>query len=181
MESPLFSHYKRNVVPKLRAQFGYRNDLQTPRVAKVVVNAGYGKRVKEAGLPEHIERTFSAVTGQKPVHTRAKKSISNFKTRQGMPIGAMVTLRGGRMYEFLYKLIHITLPRVRDFRGLSPKSADHSGNYSIGLSEHMAFPEVSPDMADRPFGFQVTVATTAKTPAECLALLKALGFPIRDK
>ena len=155
--------------------------MQVPRIHKVVLNIGYGKVAKDKAFIEHVEKTLTAIAGQKPVLTKAKKSISNFKIRQGMPIGASVTLRGPRMYEFLYKFIHITLPRVRDFRGLSKKGMDRAGNYTIGLKEQIAFPEVTADLADRFYGLEATIVTTAKNKEAGLALLQAMGMPFRDK
>ncbi len=181
MASMLSTQYKTQVIPALMKQFGYANRLQAPRLMKVVVNMGYGKFVKDKPLIEHMERTLTAITGQKPVHHLAKKSISNFKIREGMPIGMSVTLRGQKMEDFLDKLIHMTLPRVHDFRGISKKSFDAQGNYTIGFKEQIAFPEVSSDMADRFYGLEVTIATTARSKEEGLALLTALGFPFREK
>lgn len=168
-------------MPALMKQFGYTNRLEVPRLVKVVLNIGYGKNAKDKAYIEHIEKTLTSISGQKPVHTLAKKSISNFKIRQGQPIGARVTLRGPRMYDFLYTFVHITLPRVRDFRGLSKKSFDASGHYSIGFKEQVAFPEITAALSDRFYGIEVTVVTSAKKKEEGLALLTALGFPFRDK
>lgn len=181
MKSALYDHYTKKVIPALKEQFGYGNVMQVPRCVKVVVNAGYGRHVKEKGFIDAVEKTLSLITGQKPVHNAAKKSISNFKIRQGMNIGASVTLRGERMYQFLYRLINLTLPRVRDFRGLDPKAFDGRGNYTIGFKEHLAFPEVSAESVDHIHGFAVNIVTTAKTPKEGLALLKELGFPFKQK
>lgn len=168
-------------MPKLMEQFGYKNPMQAPRLMKAVMNIGYGKNAKDKALIEHIEKTLTMITGQKPVHNKSKKSISNFKIREGQPIGASVTLRGNRMYDFVYKLVHLTLPRVRDFRGLSKNSFDGKGNYTLGLKEQVAFPEVTPELADRFYGLEVTVVTSAKSKVEGLALLSALGFPFREK
>ena|SRR3989338_7173364 len=181
MKSALHTHYTKTVLPSLMKEFGYTNVFQAPSIRKVVVNIGYGKNAKDKTYIEHVEKTLSLVTGQKPVHNLAKKSISNFKIRQGMPIAASVTLRGKRMFDFLYTFINIALPRVRDFRGLSPKSFDRQGNYTIGLKEQTAFPEVTSAMTDRFYGLEVTVVTDAKKPAQALALLRALGFPFREK
>lgn len=179
MESRLYEKFKKQIVPALQAQLGYKNPLQAPRLEKVVVNVGYGRQVKEAGFVENVENTLRAVTGQKPVHNKSKKSISNFKIREGMNIGASVTLRGKRMYDFIDKLVSITLPRVRDFRGISPKSFDKQGNYSIGFKEHIAFPEIKSDAVDKLHGLQIVIATTAKNKEEGLALLGKLGFPFK--
>ncbi len=181
MESALYTTYKKTAVPALQKQFGYTNVMQVPHVVKVVLNIGYGRNVKDKALIEHVEKTLTAISGQKPVHNKAKKSISNFKIRQGMPIGISVTLRGTHMYDFLYKLVNLTLPRVRDFRGINRKSFDARGNYTIGFKEQVAFPEVTAGMNDRFYGLEVTVVTTAKSKEEGLALLTALGFPFRDK
>lgn len=179
MESRLYEKFKKQIVPALRTQFGYKNSLQAPRLEKVVVNVGYGRNAKEAGFVENVENTLRAIAGQKPVHNKSKKSISNFKIRQGMNIGVSVTLRGKRMYDFVDKLISITLPRVRDFRGISTKSFDKQGNYSIGFKEHIAFPEIKSDAVDKLHGLQIIIATTAKNKEEGLALLEKLGFPFK--
>lgn len=181
MASKLSTQYKENVVPALREKFSYKSVMEVPRIEKVVVNVGYGRHVKDAKYIENVEDVLRAVTGQKPVHNKAKKSISNFKIREGMNIGASVTLRGDKMHDFLYKLIHLAFPRVRDFQGLNPKSFDKQGNYTIGIKEQIAFPEVTSDKGDVTHGLEVTLATTAKTKEEGLALLKELGFPFKDK
>lgn len=168
-------------MPALQAEFGYRNILQVPRLEKVVVSVGYGRHAKEAPYIEHVEKCLVAVTGQKPVHHKAKKSISNFKTREGMPIGLSVTLRGAGMYDFVYKLIHLVFPRVRDFRGISPKSFDGRGNYTVGLKEQVAFPEITTGLSDSIHGLEITIVTTAKNKGEGHALLKKLGFPFQEK
>ena len=177
----LQQHYNSKVIPELKTKFGFKNVMAVPKVTKVVINVGYGRHVKENAYIENVERTLTVITGQKPVHTKAKKAISNFKTRVGLPIGISVTLRGRNMYEFLYKLVHITLPRVRDFRGLPPKAFDRRGSYSIGLKEHLAFPEIGSSGVDKIHGLQIVVVTTAKNREEGHALLKAMGFPFRDK
>jgi large subunit ribosomal protein L5 len=181
MNSLLYTQYAEDAVPKMVKQFGYKNRMQAPRLTKAVVNIGYGKHAKDKALVEHMEKTLTMITGQKPVHNKSKKSISNFKIHEGQPIGASVTLRGNRMYDFLYKLVHLTLPRVRDFRGLSKNSFDGRGNYTLGLKEQVAFPEVTPQSSDKFYGLEVTVVTSAKSKAEGLALLSALGFPFREK
>lgn len=174
--------YKEKVVPTLKSREGYRNIMQVPKVTKVVLNVGFGRHAKEEKYIEAVERTLSQITGQKPVRNLAKKSISNFKIREGQPIGASVTLRGPRMYEFLDKLITLTLPRVRDFRGISPESFDARGNYTLGFKEQLAFPEITGvDANDIIHGLEITVATSAKTKADGHALLKQLGFPFRKK
>jgi len=179
MSTVLQTQYIKQVVPMLKQELGLRNMHEVPRIAKITLNVGYGKNVKDNAYIEAVERTLSSVTGQKPVHNKAKKSISNFKIREGMPIGVSVTLRGDAMYDFLYKLIHLALPRVRDFRGLSVKSFDAAGNYSFGLKESIAFPEVVGDIAEKIHPLQVVITTTAKKKAHGLALLKGLGFPFK--
>lgn len=181
MQPVLLRQYKEVVAPALKKEFGYKSVMQVPRLEKVVINAGYGRHLKEKNYIEHVEKTLAAITGQKPVHNRAKKSIANFKIRVGLPIGASVTLRGKRMYEFLYKLIHLTLPRVRDFRGLSKSSFDPRGNYTIGMKEQLAFPEVRAGMTDVIHGLEVTMVTTAQSLADGVALLRGLGFPFKEK
>jgi large subunit ribosomal protein L5 len=180
MESRLLTKYKKEVVPTLQKELGFTNALQVPKLVKVVLNVGYGRQAKEAALVDNIGETLRMITGQKPIHNKAKKAISNFKIREGMNIGAAVTLRGKRMYDFLDKLISITFPRVRDFRGISPKSFDKQGNYSIGFKEHVAFPEMKSDAVDKLHGLQVVINTTAKNRAAGLALLTKLGFPFKQ-
>ncbi len=176
----LADHYKKSVVPALKERFGYKNVYQVPRLDKVVLNVGLPAGSKDAKLAETAEQVLRRISGQQPVKTLAKKSISNFKIRKGMVVGLMVTLRGKRMEAFAEKLIHITLPRVRDFRGLSPKALDGRGNLSIGFKEFIAFPEIHPDEVERLHGLEVAVVTTAKTRDEGFALLKLLGFPFKD-
>lgn len=176
----LAQHYTKTVVPALKAQFGYTNAHEVPRLVKVVLNVGLPAGSKDAKLAETAEQVLRRISGQQPVKTLAKKSISNFKIRQGMVVGAMVTMRGKRMEAFVEKLIHITLPRVRDFRGLSPKTLDGGGNFSIGFKEFIAFPEIAPDEVERLHGLEVSVVTTAKTQEEGFALLKLLGFPFKE-
>ena len=173
--------YQKEVIPKLIKKFGYKNILQVPKLAKVVLNVGVGKGIKEANYLETVESTLARITGQRPIKTKAKKSISNFKIRQGMVIGMKVTLRGQRMYDFVNKLIKVTLPRVRDFRGLSLKALDKDGNLNIGIKEHIAFPEIKADEIERLHGLEVAVITNARTKKEGEALLKALGFPFKEE
>lgn len=179
MESRLYTKYKKEIVPALQKELGYGNALQVPKLVKVVLNVGYGRQVKEAAFIDNVTETLKAISGQKPIHNKSKKSISNFKIREGQNIGASVTLRGKRMYDFIDKLISITFPRVRDFRGISPKSFDKQGNYSIGFKEHIAFPEIKSDAVDKLHGLQIVINTTAKDPTEGLALLEKLGFPFK--
>lgn len=176
----LADHYKKTVVPALKEQFGYKNVYEVPRLDKVVLNVGLPAGSKDAKLAETAEQVLRRISGQQPVKTLAKKSISNFKIRKGMVVGLTVTLRGKRMEAFTEKLIHITLPRVRDFRGLSPKALDGRGNLSIGFKEFIAFPEIHPDEVERLHGLEVAVVTTSKTRDEGFALLKLLGFPFKD-
>lgn len=169
--------YKEEVVPALMKQFGYKNINEVPKLNKITLNMGLGD-VKDNSKSFNIAlEELEVIAGQKPVATRAKKAISNFKVREGMKVGATVTLRGNKMYEFLDRLISIALPRVRDFRGISPKSFDGRGNYSMGIKEQLIFPEISYDKIDKIRGFDINIITTAKTDAEALELLRALGMP----
>lgn len=172
--------YDKEVAPALMAQFGLKNAMAVPKVTKVVLNVGLKQGIKDPKYVDAAERTLSRIGGQKPVKTVAKKSISNFKIRQGMVVGMMVTLRGRRMYDFLDKLINLTLPRVRDFRGVAMKSMDTRGNLSIGFKEFMAFPEIRPEDTDIMHGLEVAIVTTSKTKDKGLALLKGLGLPLRE-
>ncbi len=171
--------YKKQIVPKLKERFGYKNNLEAPRLEKVVVNVGFGRHSKEKTYINNIESSLTRITGQKPIFTKAKKSISSFKIREGMVIGAAVTLHGQRMYDFVEKLISIAFPRVRDFRGISAKSVDQSGNLTVGFREHLAFPEISADEVDKIHGLEVSIATTAKTHKEGLELFTLMGFPFK--
>jgi large subunit ribosomal protein L5 len=175
--SDFYQTYKKNVVPKIMADLGYKNYLQVPKIVKVVINVGVGRFVKEPHFIENVEKVLTKISGQKPVRTRAKKSISNFKIREGMDIGVKVTLRGPRMYDFLQKLLSIGLPRVRDFHGISEKGFDAQGNYTIGFKENIAFPEVKLEEIDKVHGLQVIISTNAKNKKEGKALLTNLGFP----
>ncbi|MEV5825673.1 MULTISPECIES: 50S ribosomal protein L5 [Actinomadura] len=172
--------YREEIAGQLREQFGYENVMQIPGLTKIVVNMGVGDAAKDAKLIEGAIRDLSAITGQKPAVNRARKSIAQFKLREGMPIGAHATLRGDRMWEFLDRLLATALPRIRDFRGLSPKQFDGNGNYTFGLTEQVMFHEVDPDKIDRSRGMDITVVTTAKTDDEGRALLKLLGFPFKE-
>jgi len=173
--------YKSRVVPALREQFGYQNPMQVPSVTKIVVNMGVGEAATNAKLMEGALSDMTAITGQKPVVTRARKSISNFKLRDGMPVGCRVTLRGAQMWEFLDRLINVTLPRIRDFQGVSPKSFDGRGNYTLGLKEQIIFPEIDYDKVDKVRGMDITICTSANTNDEGRALLKAFSMPFRKK
>ncbi|QFG23902.1 50S ribosomal protein L5 [Actinomadura sp. WMMB 499] len=172
--------YREEIAGQMREQFGYENVMRIPGLTKIVVNMGVGDAAKDAKLIEGAIRDLSAITGQKPAVNRARKSIAQFKLREGMPIGAHVTLRGDRMWEFLDRLLATALPRIRDFRGLSPKQFDGNGNYTFGLTEQVMFHEVDPDKIDRSRGMDITVVTTAKTDDEGRALLKLLGFPFKE-
>lgn len=171
--------YKKEIVPALKAEFGYKNEALVPRVSKVVINVGFGKHTKEKEFAGTVEKTLIKISGQKPVFTKSKKSISAFKVREGMVIGAMVTLRDKRMYDFIEKLVNITFPRVRDFRGLNDKAIDNKGNLTIGFKEHTAFPEIKQEEIDNLHGLEVSIQTTATNKAEGLALLTLLGFPFK--
>jgi len=172
--------YQKKVVPELKKEFGYKNNMQVPKLDKVVLNVGLGKGLKDASFIENVESTLTRITGQKPLKTKAKKSISNFKIRQGMTIGMKVTLRGQRMWDFVEKLIKTTLPRVRDFRGLDAKALDLHGNLNIGIKEHLAFPEIKADEIEKLHGLEIAVVTTAYSKAESKSLLLALGFPFKE-
>jgi large subunit ribosomal protein L5 len=169
--------YREEIVPELVKEFGYANVMQAPRLDKIVVNVGLGEAISNAKALESAVADISAITGQRPVVTRAKKSIAAFKLRAGMPVGATVTLRGERMYEFLDRMVAITLPRIRDFRGVSPNSFDGRGNYTLGFQEQIAFPEIDYDKIDRSRGLEVSLVTTAKTDEEGRRLLALLGMP----
>lgn len=176
----LRERYLTEAVPALESVFAYKNRLAVPKLVKVVVHIGTSQGLKDAKFLEMAEATLRRITGQNPVKTTAKKSIANFKIREGMVIGLKVTLRGQRMDDFLVKLIHVALPRVRDFRGISPDVVDRTGSASIGLKEHLVFPEIRSDEVERLHGLQVTIQTTAKTKAEGILLLKSLGFPFQE-
>ncbi|MGR3275587.1 50S ribosomal protein L5 [Acaryochloris sp. 'Moss Beach'] len=172
--------YLDTAVPKLQEQFKYKNAHEIPKVAKVSVNRGLGEASQNAKALERSLAELAVITGQRPVVTRAKKAIAGFKIRQGMPVGVMVTLRGERMYAFLDRLVNLALPRIRDFRGVSPKSFDGRGNYTLGLREQLIFPEVDYDSIDQIRGMDISIITTAKTDEEGRALLKVLGMPFRE-
>lgn len=172
--------YLREVVPALMKEFSYRNPLQAPRLEKIVVNMGLGEAIQNIKVLDHAAEELALITGQKALVTRARKSISNFKLRTGMPIGCCVTLRGKRMYEFLDRLVNIALPRVRDFKGVSPKSFDGRGNYSLGIKEQIIFPEINYDKIDKVRGMNITIVTTARTDEEAKSLLRHLGVPFRS-
>lgn len=181
MTPTLYQKYKKEIVPALSKEFNYKSVMQVPKITKVVLNVGYGRFLKEPNFAELVEKNLANISGQKPIRTKAKKSISNFKTREGMEIGAAVTLRGPQMYYFLEKLLNITFPRVRDFRGISDKSFDRQGNYNFGLKELSAFSEIKQTENDKSHGVEITVNTTAKSKEEGKALLTLLGFPFTTK
>ena len=176
----LKAKYKSTIAPALKAEFGFKNPMMVPTLVKVIVNMGVGDAARDSKLIEGAIRDLTTITGQKPQVTKARKSIAQFKLREGQPIGAHVTLRGDRMWEFADRLLSISLPRIRDFRGLSPKQFDGNGNYTFGLTEQVVFPEIEQDKVDRPRGMDITFVTTAKNDAEGRALLKALGFPFKE-
>ncbi len=180
MTERLKSLYQETIVPKLKEQFGYKNIHQVPKLVKVTVNRGLGEASQNAKALESSLNEIATIAGQKPVVTRAKKAIAGFKIRQGMPVGVMVTLRSGRMYSFLDRLINLALPRIRDFRGISPKSFDGHGNYTLGIREQLIFPEVEYDTVDQIRGMDISIITTANTDEEGRALLKELGMPFRE-
>jgi large subunit ribosomal protein L5 len=173
----LKARYRNEIKAALTEEFGYSNPHQVPGITKVVVNTGVGEAARDSKVIEGAVRDLTAITGQKPVVTKARKSIAQFKLREGMPIGAHVTLRGDRAWEFLDRLINLALPRIRDFRGLSDRHFDGNGNYTFGLTEQVMFHEIDPDQIDRVRGFDITIVTTAKTDDEGRALLRQLGFP----
>jgi large subunit ribosomal protein L5 len=175
----LQDQYKAEIVPKLKEKFGYRNVMQVPKLSKVVVNMGLGDAIENVKVIETAAAEISIITGQKPVVTKARKSIANFKLREGVPIGVMVTLRRDQMYHFLDKLIAIALPRVRDFKGVSPRGFDGRGNYTLGIKEQIMFPEVNYDKIDKIRGMNITIVTTARTDEEGLELLRLMGMPFR--
>ena len=180
MATRLQESYDKSIKPALMKQFGYKSPMQVPRLEKIVVNMGVGEAAHDAKKLEAAVSELAAITGQKPLVIKAKKAIANFKLRRGLPIGAKVTLRGDRMYEFLDRLVTIALPRVKDFRGLSPKSFDGRGNYALGLKEHIVFPEIDYDKVDEVWGMDVIVCTSAKSDDEARELLRAFNFPFRS-
>lgn len=180
MSTRLQEHYKNTVVANLMKQFGYKSVMEVPRITKITLNMGLGEAVNDKKIIEHAVGDLTKVAGQKPVVTKARKAIAGFKIRQGYPIGAMVTLRGTRMFEFLDRFITVSLPRVRDFRGISGKAFDGRGNYNIGVKEQIIFPEIEYDKIDALRGLNISITTTAKTDAEAKALLAAFKFPFRN-
>jgi large subunit ribosomal protein L5 len=173
------AEYDNNVRTELMKKFSYASPMAVPRIEKVVINQGLGEAKDDSKVLDKAAKELSLIALQKPIITRAKKSISNFKLREGMPIGLKVTLRGQRMYTFLEKLVHVALPRIRDFRGVNPNSFDGRGNYNLGIKEQLVFPEITYDMVDAVRGMDVTIVTTARTDEEARALLEGIGFPFR--
>jgi large subunit ribosomal protein L5 len=173
----LKTRYQETVVPAMTKEFGYKNVMQVPRLEKITINVGVGEATQNAKAVDAAVAEITAIAGQKPVVTRAKKAIANFKLREGMPIGCMVTLRRERMYEFLDRLIHVALPRVRDFKGVSPRSFDGRGNYSLGLAEQIIFPEIQADKVEKSRGMTISITTSARTDDEGRALLRHFGMP----
>ena len=178
--SELKKHYEKEVVPQLIKAFQFTNVMQVPKLKKIVLNMGLGEAIQNIKVLETAAAELKAIAGQQPVVTKAKKSIAAFKLREGMPIGCMVTLRHGRMYDFLQKLVNVALPRVRDFRGISSKAFDGRGNFALGIKEHIVFPEINYDKVDQVLGMDVIVCTTAKSDDEARALLKHFNFPFRQ-
>ncbi len=179
-DARLKEHYKKSVIPALVKEFGYKNVMAVPKIEKVSVNIGLGEATQNAKLMDGAANELGQIAGQKPVVTKAKKSIAAFKLREGMPIGAMVTLRGDRMYEFLDRLMNVALPRVRDFRGVSSKSFDGRGNYTLGVRDQLIFPEIDYNKVEKVKGMNISITTSAKTDAEGLALLRHMGMPFRQ-
>ena len=179
MASRLRDQYQQAVVPALTQEFGYRNIMEVPRIHKVVVNIGIGEAIANAKALDNAVRDLTDITGQKPIVTRAKKSIAAFRVREGMPVGVTVTLRGERMYEFMDRLMNAALPRLRDFRGVSTRSFDGRGNYTLGLREQLLFPEIDYDKIDKLRGLEITVVTSARTDPEARRLLELLGMPFQ--
>jgi large subunit ribosomal protein L5 len=180
-ENEFYREYKERVMPTLQQRHGYKNVHQIPKVEKVVINTSVGSQADVKTALEEAKAELALITGQRPVETRAKKSISNFKLRKDQPIGAKVTLRGERMYEFLERLIKAALPRIRDFRGVSPRCFDRHGNYTLGVADQTIFPEVELDKIKRNIGFDVTIVTTARTDEEAKSLLSEMGMPFSDR
>jgi large subunit ribosomal protein L5 len=178
-EPNLKKKYKQEIIKSLQSEFEYKNVMEIPKLVKIVINAGLGEAIQNHKILESVSRELSQITGLKPVITRARKSIAGFKLRKGMPIGCMVTLRGNHMFEFLERLISCSLPRVRDFRGISPKGFDGRGNYTFGITEQLIFPEIDYDKVEKISGFSITVVTSAKTDEEGRKLLEFFGLPFR--
>jgi len=181
MESILYKKYQKEVVPAMKEKFGYKNNLAVPRLTKVSLNVGINARNTDSAFQDTVEKNITRITGQKPVRTKAKKAISSFKVREGMVVGVKATLRGQRMYDFLDKLVNISLPRVRDFRGINPSNVNDKGKLSIGFKEYNVFPEIKMDEVEKSHGLEVTIDNTANTREEGLELFQLLGFPFQKK
>ena len=177
--SVLAKEYRKEILPQLMEKFDYNNVMEAPKLEKIIVNVGLGDAKEDTKLLDTVVDEIARITGQSPTVTRAKKSIANFKIREGMPVGIKVSLRGEQMFEFLYKLINVTMPRIRDFRGISPKSFDGRGNYSLGISEHTVFPEINIDDVDNVHGLEITIVTSAETDEEAFELLSIMGMPFK--
>lgn len=177
----LQEQYKKDISPKLKEKFGYKNEMQVPKIKKVVINVGIGKQSKEKAFIDSAASVVTRITGQKPVLTKAKKSISSFKVREGQVIGVVATLRGGKMNDFIEKLIHISFPRIRDFRGINESQVDRTGNLTIGFKEYLAFPEIRADEIDNLHGLEIVIDTSAKTKEEGLELFRLMGFPFKKE
>lgn len=180
-EARLYTKYKEEIVSKLKEDFGYDNIMAVPKLEKIVINSGVGEAVENEKVLDTVTENVAKITGQQPIKTRSKKSISNFKVREGLPIGCKVTLRKRMMYEFLDRLINLALPRTRDFQGVPDKSFDGRGNYSMGIKEHTIFPEINTENVDKVHGFDITFVTTAETDEEAYALLKEFGMPFQKR
>lgn len=181
MKARLREHYLKNVVPALTKEFGYTNVMAVPKIEKISINVGLGEATSNPKIMDGAANELGSIAGQKPVVTRAKKSIAAFKLRENMPIGCMVTLRGDRMFEFLDRLMNISLPRVRDFRGVSSKAFDGRGNYTLGIKDQLIFPEIDYNKVDKTRGMNISITTTAKTDTEGVSLLKLMGMPFRQQ
>jgi large subunit ribosomal protein L5 len=179
--TPTKDKYIKTVAAEMKKKFGYKSVMAVPQIKKVVVNVGTGKIIKENEKIEEVVNSITAITGQKPIKTKARKAISGFKVREGMEIGVKVTLRGNRMWQFIDRLVNATLPRTRDFQGINQKAIDKGGNINIGIRENMIFPEISPERVKYPFGLQVTISTNARSQKEGLELFRLLGFPIKSE
>jgi large subunit ribosomal protein L5 len=177
----LLEKYKKEVIPALQKKYKYKNMMQVPRLVKIVINVGMSDARDNVNVVEIVKNEITSITGQAPIITKAKKSISNFKLREGMPIGCVVTLRGPKMYEFLDRLISVSIPRIRDFKGLNPSAFDSNGNYNLGLTEQHIFPEINAEKSDKARGMNITFVTTTKNKEVALDLLKFFGMPFRDK
>ena len=177
--SQLYTQFKENIAPTLMGEFSYKNIHEVPAIKKITINVGYGRHSKDKSFIDNVEKTLTKITGQKPVHNEAKKAISNFKIRKGMDIGMSVTLRGENMFEFLYRLINLAIPRIRDFRGLSTNGFDRQGNYTFGIKENVAFPEIVAESLDKIHGLQIVITTSATNKKEGMALLEKIGMPFK--